>query len=172
MALIVEDGTGLSTSQAYHDAAYADAYFTARGIAAWTGSTTVKEQAIIRATDYIEARWGPLFLGAPLVLEEPRQALSFPRQLLYDRWGLLVEGVPEDLKKASCEYALRALTAELAPDPVFETGGVVQSKRTKVGPIEKETSYVGGAVVTIRPYPAADALIRQFVSSTNRAIRN
>lgn len=167
MALVVEDGTGLANAQSYIDAAYADAYFAARGIAAWTGSSTVKEQAILRAMDYIETtkRW----LG---YREFPDvQALGWPRLYMYDD-GVLVEGMPEKLKRATAEYALRALTATLMPDPTTNaTGQVVVRSKEKVGPIESETEFLAGSLQTLKPYPAADILLRQWVLTGGRAVR-
>jgi hypothetical protein len=36
MALEVEDGTGKADAEAYADVAYVDAFYTARGVTAWT----------------------------------------------------------------------------------------------------------------------------------------
>ena len=47
MAIVTEDGTGKSDAQSYLSLADADAYFTARGVSAWTGSNAVKEAALI-----------------------------------------------------------------------------------------------------------------------------
>lgn len=41
----------------YGDVSGADAYHTARGNAAWTGSATVKGQALTRAQDYIRTSY-------------------------------------------------------------------------------------------------------------------
>ena len=55
MALIVEDGSGLSGANSYASTAQADTYASDRGLTAWTGDTATKEAALIRATDYLEA---------------------------------------------------------------------------------------------------------------------
>lgn len=174
MAFTVEDGTGVAGANAYIAVAYADAYFAERGITAWTGSNTVKEQAIVKATDFIETRWGDRFLGSPEFLD-PRQPLGFPRLELYDRAGQLVEGIPEKLKKATAEYALRALSGELMPDPVTDTSGaMVIGNRQKVGPIETEVTYAASSQgsTVLKPYPAADRLLSEYVrGSQARAIR-
>jgi len=146
--------------------AFADAYFTDRGIAAWTGSNTVKEQALIRATDYVENRF--TFKDEPFT---ETQALHFPT--LDCETGLAAE-MPVKLLKAVCEYAVRALTATLAPDlAVDDTGGRVIAKTEKVGPLEESTQYSEGtSIQRFRPYPAADILLRDLVSDTgNRVIR-
>lgn len=167
MTLILEDGTGVADAQSYIDVAFADAYFAARGVAAWTGADAVKEQAIIRAMDYVETRWR--WLGAQQFPET--QALAWPRLYLYDD-GTAVEGIPVKLQRAVAEYALRALSGALIADPTTDASGqVVTSKRSKVGPIEEETAFLAGSQQLIKPYPAADMLVRQWTVAGGRAVR-
>jgi len=173
MAFTVEDGTGVAGANAYIAVAYADAYFTDRGVTAWTGSNEVKQAAIIKATDYIETRWGDRFKGRPEFLD-PRQPLGFPRLCLYDRAGQLVEGIPDKLMKATAEYALRALSGELMPDPTTDaSGAMIAGNRQKVGPIETEVTYAASmGVRTLKPYPAADKLLSEYVNGGGaRAVR-
>lgn len=174
MAFTVEDGTGVADANAYITVEYADAYFTDRAVTAWTGADAVKQAAIIKATDFIETRWGSKFKGSPEFLD-PRQPLGFPRLNLYDPAGQLVEGIPEKLKKATAEYALRALSGELMPDPVTDTSGaMVIGNRQKVGPIETEVTYAASmGVRPLKPYPAADLLLKEYLTSGGaRAVRN
>ena len=173
MAFTVEDGTGVEDANAYIPVAFADDYFTDRGVTAWTGTDAVKQAAIIKATDYIETRWGDRFKGQPEFLD-PRQPLGFPRTQLYDLAGQLVEGIPDNLKKATAEYALRALSGELMPDPSTDTSGAMVSwVRQKVGPIETETTFAASmGVRSLKPYPAADRLLSQYVTGGGaRAVR-
>ena len=138
----------------YTSVAYADAYFADRGVTAWTGVNTAKEGALIRATDYLEGRFGGRFTCEVLEAEE----------------------VPDQLQKATCEYAVRALTAALAPDPVIGASGIVTvATRKKVGPLETESEAIqtgpGSTMLYFRPYPAADMLLHGLLYSTNRVIR-
>lgn len=162
MAFIVEDGTGLEDANAYIEVVFADSYFADRGEAGWTGTDEVKEQAIIRATDYVEQRWGDLFRGLREFPDVP-QALSFPRAFLYDRDGRAVVGVPVKLQKACAEYAIRALTGTLFPDPTAEDSATVI--REKVGPIETETNYAVGGQEELPEYPSTDRLLQEYVFS-------
>ena len=108
MAFTAEDGTGLADANALCDVTFADAYFEDRRVSAWSGTDAVKEAALIKATDYIESRWGRLarnggrFLGT---LQFPAvQALSFPRL------GIDADdAVPVGVCKAVAEYALSSL---------------------------------------------------------------
>ena len=113
---------------------------------------------------------GALLAGGVDAGEQP---LAFPRAALYSRDGAAIEGVPLKLRQATVEYAVRALSAPLAPDPTYDASLVgVQRKREKVGPIEEETEYVAGAVrLAAIPYPAADQLLTEFLSGTGGAIR-
>lgn len=164
MAFTVEDGTGLEDANALIPIAFADSYFADRAIAAWTGNDAAKQAAIIKATDYICGRF--TFKGEKL---NEDQALEFPRVL--DDTG---EGqMPTKMKQAVAEYAVRALTSVLAPDPTVDaTGGKVLMKREKVGPIEEETQYSDSTQVRLlTPYPAADMLLRGLVDTVRRVIR-
>lgn len=160
MALIVEDGTGKTDAQSYVDLTYVNAYFAARAVGAWTGTDSAKEAAIIRAMDYIETAWK--FLGAKQYPGNP-QALEWPRVGIYDEQGAEIVGIPERLKRAVAEYAVRALTSPLAPDPVNNQTGQVKRKREKLGPIEEETEYTGAPPANVVAYPAADILLRGLV---------
>jgi hypothetical protein len=168
VAIVVEDGTGLSTANSYLSVADAKVYWTDRGFV-YSGYTDPQiAVALIQATDYIEARYGSRFFGVRLVAS---QALSFPRSYLYDLAGNAISGVPARLEAATAEYAQRALVAALAPDPVFDdTGTTVMRKREKVGPIETDISYTGGGPSTFRPYPMADALLADYASAAGSRV--
>lgn len=167
MAFVAEDGTGLADANSLCSVAYADAYFADRGVAAWTGSNTVKEQKLVAATDYIETRWGQRFRGAVQFPDTP-QALSFPRTGIQSD-----DAVPVPIQKACAEYALRALSGALAPDPTVDASGrPVAMKRSKVGPIETEVAYAEGTRVNeFKPYPMADALVAPYLRAAG-VIRN
>jgi len=159
MAFVVEDGTGLSNSNSFVAVAFADSYFADRNQTAWAGTDEAKKGALIQATDYIELRFSNLFFGTKKV---EAQALSFPR--ISDRFSEM----PVALQRACCEYALRALSAKLLPDPVIDPSGQgLERTRERVGPIETETRYQyqgpGTVRTIIRPYPFADGLLKDLI---------
>ena len=156
MALEVEDGTGKSTAESYISVADASAYHTARGNAAWAAlaSDTVREQCLRKATDYMEQVYRSCWQGCRV---GETQALSWPR------YSVVVEGylvddasVPEIVKRACAELALKASAADLAPDL---TQGVV---REQVGPIAVE--YDKNSPQATR-YKAIDAMLAPFLTS-------
>jgi hypothetical protein len=132
MALVVEDGSNKSDANSYVSTSYADGYHSDRGNTAWANATTdEKEQALIKATAYLDDRYYHRWKGWK---QTDDQALEWPRYEVYDRSGWPIQEIPAKLKDATCEAALRALSAELEPDQT--RGGKVKSRT--VGPITTE----------------------------------
>lgn len=293
MTLIVEDGSGIYEANSYVGPGYVRSYLTVRGKAtAWINATrAVQNGALIAATDYIDKRFGPRFLGmkeftqmsvaasniltfyanpvaddtvtigtvtytfkvaaaianevtigttpqetagalaaaiagtgggsgtvahptasgtsldgaaAVLVralvagplseaiattssnpnvswdlpaltggLELASQYLEFPRRNLYTKEGNRVIGIPEALKQAVAEYASRAISLDLMPDPeVDPTGQNVARVYDKIGPIETERRFVFSSAKDIfQRFPAADKLLLPFLMNTGQVYR-
>lgn len=108
MSLIVEDGTGLATAQSYASAADATTYHTAHGNASWTGTDTLKEAALVRATAWLDAAF---YYRWPSVKLLNTQALEFPRAAAVDADGYDLAPVPAGLKTALYEAALVELVS-------------------------------------------------------------
>lgn len=146
------DVGGVPNANAYIDAAFFKSYHDARGNSYTNFTDTDIEAAIVRATDYIDNRFN--WVGRKRVWDQTTQ---WPRTNAYDRDRYYQPGVPLAVKEASAEYALRALSAKLNPDPVRDSSGrVVQSSKKKVGPIDKEVTYVAGGAYQMPRYPEAD----------------
>lgn len=121
--MIVEDGTGKTDANSYVDVTFADDYFSARGVTAWSTLTTpVKEQLLIKATDFIDNifQWN----GKK---QFETQALRFPRVNIKDYEGGEVSGVPVCLKQSVCDAALISRSEELFKT-AEENGNVVSEK--------------------------------------------
>ena len=175
MPFTVEDGTGVADANALIDVAFADTYFADRNNTVWAAAlTTNKEFAIVAATDYMELIYYDRWKGT---LSPDATTLSFPRQYFYDRKGELVDftadGIPDGIKKAVAEYALRALTAALLPDPTVDdpSGKVLTFTKRKVGPIETENEFLPGLQKIIRKYPVPDKLLRFWLMGTGAVYR-
>lgn len=125
MALITTPGD--LTANSYASLVEASAYHSARGNGAWTGSDALKEAALIRATQWLDGRYGNRWPGVRRYLRA--QALDWPRADAYDRDGTYVdiETIPPEVVNATCEAALRELIAPggLSPDVTPGTAKVL-----------------------------------------------
>lgn len=143
MALIVEDGTGKADAEAYISVADADAYFAARGNAAWAALTPEqKEQSLRLGADYMGAVYGPRWCGERTTTT---QALDWPRT---GACGIASDVVPVAVQRANAELAVRSSAGVLLAD----AGAQVKSKT--VGPIS--VTYADGARQDVK-YAAVDA---------------
>lgn len=151
MALIVAPAAG---AESLCSVAHADAYHAARGAAAWALLTTeAKEAALRRATDYMGAysgRWKG-------VRTNSTQALDWPRAgVVANGYDVPSDTVPAPVANACAVLALKASTAELAPD----LGPQKQS--VTVGPIS--TTYATGARQTLK-FQAVDNMLAPYLGS-------
>ena len=171
MALVVEDGSGLSTAESYASVSEADAYHTTNGNSGWTGATSVKEQALRNATRYLESKYGPRFFGVKKTRE---QALIWPMDDASDIFGHLIENdvVPTELKNALFEAALVSLSTDLLAAVTPETDASIVSESKTLGPmsISKTFSTAGKRGGGSR-YPKVDAAIRPLVAAAGQVVR-
>ena len=138
---VAADGTNYETANSYASVSYANDYFSLRLNSAWTGSDSVKQAALIKATDYIEQTYSQRFIG---VIGNLPQLLSWPRYVPYA--PIESDEIPEGVKKATCELALEALTGNL--NPVIDRS--VQKRIKKIDVIEYEYSE-GDTQTPLRP---------------------
>lgn len=166
MAFTVQDDEGsVSGANAYVDVAYVDAYYVDRNDSSWTGTSTVKQAAIIKATDYIDRRY--TFMGTT---RNSTQTTEWPRNDVTDSNDRIVSGIPDEVKEATAELALRALSGNLAPDPTLDDiNGELRFTSIKVGPIEERKSY--SFTREFPKYPEVDALLRQYTMSLGDVVR-
>lgn len=157
MAFTVQDDTGtVDGANAYVSVADFQSYHSSRGNSLSGMDETDMQWAIVKATDYVDAR----FTYAGKKLAGRSQATQWPRAGVKDCGGYVVSGLPSEVVSATCEYALRALSTTLAPDPArSDSGRVVERERVKVGPVEEEYTYADGPSVTQPRYPAADNIL-------------
>lgn len=99
-------------------------------------------------------------------LDGGQQPLSWPRANAFDQQGNLIVGIPDRLRQAVAEYAVRAISATLLPDPATDPyGGRLYSRREQVGPIQEEARYstiISSSDVFVA-YPYADRLLRPLL---------
>lgn len=164
MKIIVEDGTGLKDAVSYVSVAFADDYFLMRGNQTWaTLDSDKKAQYLVLASDYVSIRFR--YKGKTLNAE---QALQFPRKDI---------GLPINVMKATCEYAIRAIDGNLAPDLIRDDSGLqYTSKKEVIGPIEESYGLSSNGSSTslqkYKDYPIPDGLLKRYVvGNTGRVIR-
>lgn len=153
MALVVEDGTGLATANAYIAVAFADGYHKDRCNDGWRGPASKKEAAIIRATEWIDRHFD--FQGG---IAKDTQALAWPREEVTDEEARLVDSqsVPVQVQRACAEVALVALENDLQPTV---TGGRVDSTSESVGRVSITTNFAGGGAAQGVEIPIARSIL-------------
>lgn len=166
--LVVEDGSGLANANSFGTLAEAAEYHRLLDNTLWAAATeNDRVAALIAATQYVCQRY--LYIGVLEVRSPTPQSLEFPRvsedgSALYDARGIDISGsVPAVIKQVTFEYALRALSGELLPDPTVPdaAGRFVTLERKKLGPLEKELRFAAGKPLTLlRKYPKADRMLR------------
>lgn len=177
MALVVEDGTGLSTAEAYISVDDADAYFAARGVTAWTGTDTAKEEVLRRGATYLDNAYRGKWRG---YRSNEDQALAWPRaswpanQAFFetstrantiqdeDGYNIANNAVPRQVKYANAEAALIILGGTDL-EASLSRGGAIKRERVKAGSVEKETEYMDAASAQAR-YPVIEGLLRTLVT--------
>jgi hypothetical protein len=143
MALVVEDGSGKTDADSYLSVADCDAYHTNHSASAtWSGASTAdKEKALRLATQYLDARYERRFVGVRFSRE---QSLHWPRSYVqqYDIYTISTTTIPQELKDATAELALKQLSdTDLAPD--VASGGNIAEEEVSVGSVKTRTKYVG-----------------------------
>jgi len=181
MAFVVEDGTGLSTANSYLSRDDFKAYHKDRGTDVSAFSGAEMDDALVKSSDYMDRRYRGRFIGNKKNRDRsagtttPAQRLAWPRINAVDVSGAWIDmdSVPIEIEEACAEYAFRALSETLAPDPPLSaTGAPVILSRTKVGPIETEVEYAeGGQTLTFREYPEVDAILRGLIVAKGRTFR-
>lgn len=170
MALIIETGAGLSNSDAYVDEAYVTAYATKFGLTfPGTASATQQEVAVRKATQFLDVKYEPRTIG---IRAHETQALAWPRVDATDSDGYTQSStaIPEELKEATAEAAVKALAGEdLLPD--VADPGALTAKSTKVGPIEISKEWAAGGKGETKRYSKIDGLLARWLRSSNILVR-
>lgn len=166
MAIEVEDGTGKPNAESYVDAPTYRAFWVARAdTAILVGSTPPDaelEADLREGFAFINRR--RRYKGLKLKAD---QAGAFPRQMLYDAEGNLVEGVPVSVKEAQ----MRAARAHRA-SPLF-------SRTERVGALIEKTVDDVVSQKFAKPERAAgndsfdliDDLLSEFATSATGSVR-
>lgn len=161
MALVVEDGTGVSGADSYISLADARTYATSRGISISADDTTA-EQQLRQGFDYLEAKRSQ-YQGAKTDSAQPAQ---WPRDGVYvDGVELATNLIPTELQYAQVQLAA-AVDGGSDLNPV---GGSSFVTEEVVGPIT--TKYSEKVNTTGIPIVrAAETLLAPFLVSGGYAV--
>lgn len=149
--ITVETGAGVDGAESYISVADCDTYHANRNATLWTGIDSVKEAALLKAATYLDGYYRARWKGFQVLPNI--QAMEWPRYNVNP--FMSIDVIPQRLKDAQCELALRALTAELAADA---TGNI---KREKVDVLE--TEYFANSVPK-QVYTVVDQLLSDYVT--------
>lgn len=160
MAFVVETGAGLSNANSYASVSAADSYVADRGIVGWTAlSSTIKQQSLVNATDYLEATYRSAWKGNRV---SETQSLSWPRyNVIVDGFNFASNVVPLQVINACIEMAIRASVGETL---LADQGQRV--KREKIDVIEIE--YQNYSDPTQR-YPLVNRMVMPYLISASES---
>lgn len=160
MSLVTETGTGSASSESLCSVADSLSYHSARGNSTWaTITTTQQEQALRRATDFMESAYKLQWQGLRV---NNTQALDWPRvDVTANGYYVLSTIVPIPVIRACAELALRAAAGDLLVDTTQ------QKTSTKVGDIEVAFDKNSPQAVQ---YPSVVALLQPYFGLSSKLV--
>lgn len=148
MALVIENGTGLTNAEAYSSVADCSAWAVKYYGHSLTGSDADKEAAIRRAVAYMDGlKWkGTRTTGRV-------QALAWPRSGVTDCEGLAIGAnvIPAEVIFAQHVLARAEFQSPGVLSPSVTLGAVVKRERVDVIEAEYDTSRMQGTADEMRP---------------------
>jgi len=164
MTIVVETGSGSSTSNSYGSVSDATTYFTDRGRADAWDAIDDKEAALIQATDYMVYRYRLLWAGYRVLAT---QALDWPRYEVPKNdtqlgGYYLSTDIPQEIKRACFELAMRTADGPLMVD----LERAVQTET--IGPLS--TTYFSADAQQKR-FSEVDAILRPLFSGRGFALK-
>lgn len=160
-----------STANAYVSVAYFKDYCDGRGYDYSALTDTEIQQAIVRATDFMDARW--TYEGFRY---DDTQSTEVPRREVWDAQGIYLDGFPDPFEDACCEYAKTIAIdgLSLIPNNVDNTvpGQLTYDRKRVEGAVETEKHYnpnKGYGSVTNPSWPLPDKMMtRTGLLGSNR----
>jgi len=164
--LIVEDGTEVANADAYATLVYIADYHDKNGNTAWAAITNdaTREGYVRKATAYMTQmyieRWKGYRVTSTQPLDWPRAWVELPASV----FGGYVDQstIPNEVKNACAELALKASTDSLMPD---QTQNV---KEEIVGPITIKYSEFSAQAVR---YSSVDAILSPYLNSSGVSVQ-
>ena len=159
MSIVTETGSGSSTAETLISVVDSDTYHAARGNATWATITTAqKEQALRRATEFMIQSFTNRWQG---YRKTDTQALDWPRyDVVVNGYVIDNDIVPETVKRACAEMAIRAAAGPLIDDL---TQGVTSET---VGPIQVTYDKTSNRKTK---YASVEALLQPYLKAGSSA---
>jgi len=167
VALVVEDGTGLSTAETYSEVADAATWLLKYGKSAFDSlaTTALKEESLRAGTLYVDSKYESRMGGSRA---NSGQALAAPRAAwYYEDDGRLIGGttVPEEIKRACYEAGELHASGEDLNNAIEDESDV---KAVTIGPLKDE--FFQGRTKEKR-YPAIERHLRRLLQPLGVLVR-
>lgn len=158
MPLVTEDGTGILTANSYVTEEAFDTYCDDRNLTPAEGDA---ESALIRAAVALDGSYRMKYPGYRTIGRG--QGLEWPRTAAYDYEGLTIgtNEIPQEIKDAQCEMALRELAEPGSLTPDLERGGYISSM--SAGSVSITYGGPGTATTT---YTIVDEILSKLIGPT------
>ena len=162
--LIVEDGSCVPSANCYVSLEYADRYMRNTGKSGWDKkSEDERKSFLINATLYIDRTYSVIgWKGRKKYINPNRkQSLCFPRVELFDKDGVEVLGIPDELKQAVCEGGFINTTVSSLFD-VKDSAGTVKKQKVDVLEVEYYSQADSASGSYISRFTILDSLLAGF----------
>ena len=148
----------------YGTRAGADIYHTDRGNATWAGTDAQKDEALLRATEWVDRAFRMSFPGEKTGLRA--QEREWPRVQAYDDEDELIpdDEVPAEMLPATYEAALRELVTLGSLSPDYDPA--VQVTKEKVDVIEVEYAAGFGPESVHPVFPIIRGILAPILTGT------
>jgi len=126
------------------------------------GGEDNRETALREATQYIDTTFFSKWVGSQGTKE---QALNWPRVGAFSKNGFTIDTdeIPQELKTATIEMSVRAITTDIFNVDLTQQGLVIQ-ERKKVASLEKEIHYQSG-VVQKKSFQKVNEILKPILKS-------
>lgn len=164
MALIVEDGTGMTDAESVMSVTDLDTYHTKWGNAGWTGTEAEKEAAARKGNRYMQGQFERRLSG---IRKREVQALPYPRSNAnYSDGRYIPEGtIPREWKEGVAEASLRARLGTL-PEDQDAQGAWLSELTVDVISLTYQDGKPGGS-----SYPQLEDAVRPLLLNTIAIMR-
>ena len=150
----------------YGTLAEADTYHTDRGNTAWTGTDDLKNEALLRGSISVDARYRGSFDGEKT--DKRAQDREWPRNYAYDLYNELFDNdeIPQEVIDATYEMSLRELVAPGSTQPDLNFSQYKKSVAVS-GAVSVTYSDIGSVEALKTVYTLIDSIIAPVLTAAS-----